>query len=82
MYRHAQVVKPGQRVAVVGDGKLGLLIAQVLSDRGAQARLVHFGRHLDKLALPKGEHVREVVGETTADAFSQVGPCSGTWLLL
>lgn len=36
-------------VAVLGDGKLGLLAAQVLSLNGAEVHL--FGRHVDKLAI-------------------------------
>lgn len=37
------------RVAVLGDGKLGLLIAQVLHVHGAQVTL--FGRHTEKLSI-------------------------------
>ncbi|HTP85354.1 MAG TPA: alcohol dehydrogenase catalytic domain-containing protein [Bryobacteraceae bacterium] len=36
-------------VAVLGDGKLGLLIAQVLHGHGA--RVHHFGRHREKLRI-------------------------------
>jgi len=39
----------GEAVAVLGDGKLGLLIAQVLHAHGAQVTL--FGRHEHKLQL-------------------------------
>jgi alcohol dehydrogenase len=39
----------GERVAVLGDGKLGLLVAQVLQAHGAQVHL--FGRHWDKMRL-------------------------------
>ncbi len=42
-------VREGTQVAVLGDGKLGLLIAQVLAAHGAQVRL--FGRHKDKMKL-------------------------------
>jgi alcohol dehydrogenase len=38
-----------ERVAVLGDGKLGLLIAQVLHAHGADVHL--FGRHREKLAI-------------------------------
>lgn len=38
-----------ERVAVLGDGKLGLLIAQVLQSGGAQVHL--FGRHPAKVAI-------------------------------
>ncbi|MBC7928229.1 MAG: zinc-binding dehydrogenase, partial [Bryobacteraceae bacterium] len=37
------------RVAVLGDGKLGLLISQVLQSSGAQVH--QFGRYPDKLAI-------------------------------
>jgi threonine dehydrogenase-like Zn-dependent dehydrogenase len=41
------------RVAVLGDGKLGLLIAQVLQDSlaGRGAHVVHYGRHSEKLKI-------------------------------
>ena len=38
-----------ETVAVLGDGKLGLLIAQVLNAHGAQVHL--FGRHREKLRI-------------------------------
>jgi len=38
-----------ERVAVLGDGKLGLLIAQVLHAHGARVQL--FGRHREKLRI-------------------------------
>jgi len=42
-------IPKGERVAVLGDGKLGLLIAQVLHAHGAKLHL--FGRHRPKLAI-------------------------------
>jgi len=42
-------IPPGAEVAVLGDGKLGLLIAQVLKIQGLTVRL--FGRHKEKLAI-------------------------------
>src|ERR1700683_2873523 len=39
----------GDRVALLGDGKLGLLIAQVLQAHGARVHL--FGRHREKVRL-------------------------------
>jgi threonine dehydrogenase-like Zn-dependent dehydrogenase len=42
-------VEPGQRAVVLGDGKLGLLAAQVLALAGA--RVLAVGRHPEKLAL-------------------------------
>jgi alcohol dehydrogenase len=49
-----QVAIPcGSTVGVLGDGKLGLLIAMVLDARGY--RVHHFGRHAEKLSLSPGE---------------------------
>lgn len=55
-------VARGTRVAVLGDGKLGLLVAQVLQASGAE--VVQFGRHRDKLRIAEavgvtGEIVRK-----------------------
>ncbi len=44
-------IPPGTRVAVLGDGRLGLLVAQVL--RHAQAQVTVIGRHDDKLGLAR-----------------------------
>ncbi len=52
-------IPKGERVAVLGDGKLGLLIAQVLNAHGADVHL--FGRHREKLALV--DVSSEVVGK-------------------
>ncbi len=42
---------PGTRVAVIGDGRLGLLVTQVLKEAGAQVTLL--GRHAWKLDLAR-----------------------------
>jgi threonine dehydrogenase-like Zn-dependent dehydrogenase len=42
-------IEPGQDAVVIGDGKLGLLVAQVLQGAGARVRSV--GRHPEKLAI-------------------------------
>ncbi len=42
-------IPPGEAVAVLGDGKLGLLIAQVLAAHGYPVKL--FGRHWEKLRI-------------------------------
>jgi alcohol dehydrogenase len=42
-------IASGQSVAVLGDGKLGLLVSQVLQAHGAQVRL--YGRHRSKLRI-------------------------------
>ncbi len=45
-------IPPGTRVAVLGDGRLGLLVAQVL--RHAHTEVTVIGRHDDKLGLASG----------------------------
>jgi len=50
-------IAKGEHVAVLGDGKLGLLIAQVLQANGAAVHL--FGRHKEKMRLV------EAMGVTT-----------------
>jgi alcohol dehydrogenase len=42
-------IPKGDRVALLGDGKLGLLVAQVLQAQGARVHL--FGRHREKMRL-------------------------------
>ncbi len=55
-------VAEGQQCVVLGDGKLGLLVAQVLATTGA--RVTQVGRHADKLALAhaRGIETREAQG--------------------
>ena len=54
----------GARVVVLGDGKLGLLVAQVLGAAGARVRLA--GRHATKLA--RAAHLGIPTGEPEAGA--------------
>jgi len=49
-------IEPGTRVAVLGDGRLGLLVAQVLHH--AQAQVTVIGRHGWKLELARSWGVR------------------------
>jgi len=49
-------IEPGTNVVVLGDGRLGLLVAQVLKDAGAQVTLV--GKHAWKLELARSWGVR------------------------
>src|SRR5580698_7942744 len=42
-------IAPGQKIAVLGDGKLGLLVAQVLAGHGAKVHL--YGRHKEKIKI-------------------------------
>lgn len=48
-------IPPKQTVAILGDGKLGLLIAQTLAVHGYPVRL--FGRHWEKLRIAAGAGV-------------------------
>ena len=64
-------IGPGDRVLVVGDGKLGLLVAQVLARE--RCELTVLGRHREKLALLDDMVVRTLIeGEGT-------GPRAGTF---
>ncbi len=60
-------IKPTDRVCVIGDGKLGLLAAQVLALTGCD--LLAIGRHPDKLMILRMRGIA-----TTAEADSVVGP--------
>lgn len=51
-------IPEGGRVAVLGDGKLGLLVAQVLAAHGA--RVIHYGRHAGKLAIAAAAGVETI----------------------
>ncbi len=52
-------VQPASEVIVLGDGKLGLLCAQVLQHAGARVTLI--GKHEEKLALVRHAGVRTVL---------------------
>jgi len=55
----AQVnIGPSDRVAVIGDGKLGQLIARVLA--GASSHLILIGKHDEKLELARAAGVESV----------------------
>jgi threonine dehydrogenase-like Zn-dependent dehydrogenase len=62
----------GERVAILGDGKLGLLIAQVLLAHGAQVEL--FGRHRAKLKIAErdGAEIQRVPKGSERTAFFRV----------
>jgi alcohol dehydrogenase len=60
-------IPPGGRVAVLGDGKLGLLIAQVLQASGC--RVHQFGRHKNKLQIAAARGVTtEIAGRNLPEA--------------
>jgi threonine dehydrogenase-like Zn-dependent dehydrogenase len=54
-------VEAGQRAVVLGDGKLGLLAAQVLALAGA--RVLAVGRHPEKLALLRARGIETALAQ-------------------
>jgi threonine dehydrogenase-like Zn-dependent dehydrogenase len=74
-----QVAIPcSSQVAVLGDGKLGLLIAQVLNAHGFKVH--QYGRHREKLRIAERAGVRtELVGEKLpAAAYNWVVDATGS----
>ncbi|HWE84071.1 MAG TPA: alcohol dehydrogenase catalytic domain-containing protein [Terracidiphilus sp.] len=70
-------IPPGAPVAVLGDGKLGLLIAQTLLAHGCG--VVHFGRHAKKLQISERAGARvEVTTALPAAAFDWVVDATGS----
>ena len=70
---------PGTPVAIIGDGRLGLVTAQVLKHAGAQVTLI--GRHAWKLDLARAWGVRvlsEGDGELTAGSFPVTVEATGS----
>jgi threonine dehydrogenase-like Zn-dependent dehydrogenase len=69
-------VHPTDRVVVLGDGKLGLLIAQVLALTGCELKAV--GRHREKLCLLAARGIQTQVGvEGLASYADLVVECTG-----
>lgn len=62
------IVAPGDRVLVVGDGKLGLLVALALSSRWDLREARILGRHASKLAIAAA------AGLATSDDASTIAP--------
>jgi threonine dehydrogenase-like Zn-dependent dehydrogenase len=70
-------IPKGERVALLGDGKLGLLIAQVLAAHGAKVR--QFGRHKDKLRISESVGVEtEIAKSYPLAAFDYVVDATGS----
>lgn len=70
-------IAKGESVAVLGDGKLGLLIAQVLAVHGA--KVTQFGRHKHKLAIAAAVGVRPVITDKLPEAaFDKVVEATGS----
>lgn len=68
----------GERVAVLGDGKLGLLIAQTLAAHGAAVH--QFGKHREKLriAAQGGVSVEVLKGRTPVAEYENVVDATGS----
>jgi len=69
-------IKPTHRVVVLGDGKLGLLIAQVLALTGCE--LVVIGRHHEKLDILSARGITTQIGlQPLARNADLVVECTG-----
>jgi alcohol dehydrogenase len=68
-------IQTGLPVAIVGDGRLGLLVAQVLATAGADVTLM--GRHEKKILVARSLGLRAVVGGTDRPAFDLVVEATG-----
>ncbi len=71
---------PGDRVAVLGDGKLGLLIGLALAARcGDLAEATAIGRHADKLAIVQAAGLQVALdGEHDATGYDVVVEATGS----
>jgi threonine dehydrogenase-like Zn-dependent dehydrogenase len=70
-------IEPGRRCVVLGDGKLGLLVAQVLHQAGASVLAV--GKHPEKLAILGKRGIATVLAsEWTGELASLVVEATGT----
>jgi threonine dehydrogenase-like Zn-dependent dehydrogenase len=70
-------IRPGQSVVVLGDGKLGLLVAQVLVFTACQMTLA--GKHREKLALVAGKGIHTVLVEDLGkEKVDVVVECTGS----
>lgn len=70
-------IRPADRVCVLGDGKLGLLVAQVLSMTGCD--LVAAGRHREKLSILGKRGIKtQLSSEIMGRGFDYVVECTGS----
>ncbi|MGC4068394.1 MAG: zinc-dependent alcohol dehydrogenase family protein [Polyangiaceae bacterium] len=76
---HAAVVArvaPGKRVAVVGDGAVGLCGVIAAKRLGAE-QIIILGRHPDRIALARDFGATDVVSERGAEAIERVRALTG-----
>jgi alcohol dehydrogenase len=68
----------GAKVAVLGDGKLGLLIAQVLNARGKEVHL--YGRHKSKMRIAQRTGVQTITvkGKSPSNTYEWVVEATGS----
>jgi threonine dehydrogenase-like Zn-dependent dehydrogenase len=69
-------IGPAQRVCVLGDGRLGLLVAQVLNLTGCD--LVIVGRHAEKLKVLSDRGIETRLKEAEEGDFDMVIDCTGS----
>lgn len=69
-------IPPGDRIAVLGDGKLGLLAALVLNAHGFQVSL--FGHHTEKMAIAARAGVDTFAGKPPAAEYHWVVEATGS----
>jgi alcohol dehydrogenase len=71
-------IPKGERIAVLGDGKLGLLVAQVLHAHGAEVHV--YGRHRHKLRIAEkaGVDAEMVPQKLPERAWPIVVDCTGS----
>ncbi|PJF48243.1 MAG: alcohol dehydrogenase [Chloroflexi bacterium] len=71
-------IQPTAHVAVLGDGKLGLLCAQVIA-AAAPCELTVIGKHDNKLAIARDRGIRTAsIQEAPLRAFDVVVECTGS----
>jgi len=68
-------VRPTQRVAVIGDGKLGILCAQVVALSGCALTVI--GRHAEKLQILRKRGIHTTQHGEQMGKFDVVIECSG-----
>lgn len=70
-------IHPSDRVAVVGDGKLGLLVTQVLRLTGCDLTVI--GRHPERWDLLQRQHVHAITSDALNEQrnFDVVVDCTG-----
>jgi len=74
---HQINIMKSQRVCVLGDGKLGLLVSQVMSTTGCD--LVVVGKHAQKLLLLQNMNIRtETAASFDENNFDVVIECTGS----